>query len=264
MGVINLNYDGLKAAPDFLFQSLAEGLESDGCVVLRGYPFDLTNPEAAGRQLLGLAAKLGAPVPQDSAGKLVWDIKVNPAAAGKVATFSEHSCEACLHTDNQYSNYPEDYMVMLSIRQARCGGGQSNLLALEDILASLRATAEGRRCLQILLTRDYPFVVPTVFNRKPGGALEFVFGRILTENGIRYRADTLQKGLDANPAFKTADRVLAFDFLTRLIENSPGRLAFHLEEGSAIFINNTTMLHGRGAFTDSSRHLLRVRMKRLD
>jgi len=35
-----------------------------------------------------------------------------------------------------------------------------------------------------------------------------------------------------------------------------------LQPKDLIFINNKTMLHGRGQFTDADRHLLRIRMNK--
>lgn len=233
-------------------------LSSKGYLVIRNFRVPLNDIEECKKVLLNLTANLGTPISHDANGALVWDIKSRDTSNGGVITYSEHSHEAELHTDSQYSKEPEHAFGLLTLKKASCGGGESFLLSLNDILQELRALPDGEQIERVLRETDYPFIVPRVF-KKTNEDIEFNFGPILSDGIIRFRVDTLEKALAARPDFCSADQIFAYNELKQIILNSSSISRFFLQERDLIFINNRTMLHGRSEFNDKDRHLLRVR-----
>lgn len=246
-----------------LAQSVNIALNGVGWILIPDYEPTLEGA-ALEKAYLALCEEIGQPIGHDRAGTIIWDIKSRGAGGdgNKVITYSEHNHEADLHTDSQYSEYPEDYFGLLTLRKARCGGGESYLLSLEDLLEELASTAAGREAIEVLRTTNYPFIVPNVFRKETGDGPEFNFGPVLRDGEIRFRIDTFEKALVAAPNLCTPRQLSAFTLLKELVRSSPSTKTFFLEDRDLIFINNKTMLHGRGSFTDSERHLLRIRMNK--
>lgn len=246
-----------------LARRVSTALEGVGWILLPDYEPKLKGTALADAYL-SLCKEIGRPIGHDREGTIIWDIKSRSAGSdgNKVITYSEHNHEADLHTDSQYSEYPEDYFGLLTLHKARCGGGESYLLSLDDLLKELSSTAAGREAIDVLQTTNYPFIVPNVFRKKTGDEPEFNFGPILREGEIRFRIDTFEKALAAAPDLCTPRQLSAFNVLKEHIRSSPSMKTFFLEDRDLIFINNKTMLHGRGSFTDSDRHLLRIRMNK--
>lgn len=248
-----------------LAQKINEALEKVGWILVSDYEAGLEG-KALEQAYLSLCKEIGMPIGHDREGTIIWDIKSRGTGGdeNKVITYSEHNHEADLHTDSQYSEYPEDYFGLLTLHKARCGGGESYLLSLEDLLQELAVTVAGLEAIEVLRTTNYPFIVPNVFRKKSGEDPEFNFGPILRDGEIRFRIDTFEKALTAAPNLCTPRQLSAFNFLKEHIRNSPSMKTFFLEDRDLIFINNKTMLHGRGSFTDANRHLLRIRMNKHD
>jgi alpha-ketoglutarate-dependent taurine dioxygenase len=251
---------------DDQYSSLAETIRSElegpGYVVVRNFNIDPDNLEDCRSKYLDLAGKVGTPVAHDTNNSIIWDIRVNPGSKSFVKTYSEHSHEAEMHTDSQYSSYPEDYFGLLTLKPADCGGGESYLLGLDQVLESLREQSDATRLEHTLRHTDFPFIVPNVFKKNSSVEFEFNFGPVLRNNEIRFRVDTFEKALKACPDLCTEEQVSAFEVLKNIILKNSKILAFHLQARDLIFINNKTMLHGRSEFKDQSRHLLRIRLNR--
>jgi alpha-ketoglutarate-dependent taurine dioxygenase len=251
----------LKKSP--LAQRISNALNGVGWVLIPDFEPTLAG-EALAQAYLTLCEEIGQPIGHDRQGTIIWDIKARGAGGddNKVITYSEHNHEADLHTDSQYSEYPEDYFGLLTLRKARCGGGESYLLSLDDLLKELASTTAGREAIEVLRTTNYPFIVPNVFRKRAGDDPEFNFGPVLRNGEIRFRIDTFEKALAAAPNLCTPRQLSAFNLLKQCIRSSASMKTFFLEDRDLIFINNKTMLHGRGSFTDADRHLLRIRMNK--
>jgi len=248
-----------------LVQSVKDMLDTKGWWLLKGYPVDTKSVKDLEKELTQICSAIGKPVAHDAEGAIVWNIKAAATAKGSVITYSQHSHEADLHTDSQYSDYPEDYFSLLTLEKAKCGGGQSYILTLEDIIDELHQTADGREAYTVLSTTYFPFIVPNVFKKnKESDVPEIVFGKIITnDNEIRFRVDTIQKALEHDPSFCTKEQIKAFSILVKLVRETRRTIKFHLEKGDLVIINNKKTLHGRSSFTDADRHLLRVRMNKI-
>lgn len=255
--------DSVNTSEKDLPETIASALETTGWFLLTNFCPDLSG-EALNDAYLSLCAKVGVPIGHDRQGTLIWDIKSRDANKGPnaVVTYSEHNHEADLHTDSQYSSYPEDYFTLLSLKRASCGGGESSLLSLEDILAEMQETSAGREALSVLSSTDYPFIIPNVFRKNKQEGVEINFGPVFNNGQIRFRIDTMEKALAHDPSLCTERQLNSFNFLKNLVRNTTRINRFFLNDRDLIFINNKTMLHGRGSFTDSERHLLRIRMNK--
>ena len=255
--------DSVSTSEKDLPKTIASALETTGWFLLTNFCPDLSG-EALNDAYLSLCAKVGVPIGHDRKGTLIWDIKSRDANKGPnaVVTYSEHNHEADLHTDSQYSNHPEDYFTLLTLKRANCDGGESSLLSLEDILAEMQETSAGREALSMLSSTDYPFIIPNVFRKNKQGEVEINFGPVFNNGQIRFRIDTMEKALAHDPSLCTDDQLSAFNFLKYLVRNTTRTRRFFLEDRDLIFIKKKTMLHGRGSFTDNERHLLRIRMNK--
>lgn len=240
---------------------IKENLKSRGCILVKNFDVNAESIEECYKKFIQISELVGQPIGHDSSGKIIWDIKSNPKSDSFVKTYSEHSHEAELHTDSQYSFYPEDYFGLLTLKKATCGGGISYLLSLEDVLETLRKLPDGKNIEFILRNTDYPFIVPNVF-KKSDKEVEFNYGPILRDNEIRFRIDTFEKALKFKGSNYTDEQINAYQVLKDVILNNPNTKEFYLEENDLIFINNKTMLHGRSMFSDANRHLLRIRMNK--
>ncbi|MEL7146544.1 MAG: TauD/TfdA family dioxygenase [Bacteroidota bacterium] len=257
-------YDFSETKGDYnhLSEVISRELDTIGYVIVKNFDADVMNKAECDEKFLKISQLIGNPIPHDNNNSIIWDIKANPASKGLVKTYSEHSHEAELHTDSQYSYYPEDYFGLLTLKKASCGGGISYLLSLQEILSELRDFDKDGSIEHTLRTKDFPFIVPDVFKKKSGENKEFNFGPILRDNEIRFRVDTFEKAIQERPDLCAPEQIQAYKALKSIIINSAAMRKFFLNEHDLIFINNKTMLHGRSQFTDNTRHLLRIRLNK--
>ena len=237
-------------------------LETVGYILIKKFNIDTANIEDAKNKYLRISELIGKTISHDINNAIIWDIKSNLKSVNFIKTYSEHKHEADLHTDSQYSEYPEDYFGLLTLKKAACGGGLSYLLTLNDVLNELRTLPNSIRIEKTLRDTDFPFIVPNVFKKNKSKELEYNFGPILKDNEIRFRVDTFEKSLIQNPNLCTKEQLFAYNELKKIILNNRNTKKFHLNEKDLIFINNKTMLHGRSEFIDNDRHLLRIRMNK--
>lgn len=211
--------------------------------------------------LFGITLSMGSPTATDRIDrKIIWDIKARNTEY--VATFSEHSDEADFHTDTQYFPEPERYLMLYFITPAACGGGVSSLRDARCIAEGLSQTEEGRWALEFLKQQAVPFRIPTTFTtNRSSAAVEVTFAKIFGARPmIRYRTDTLERGLAAYPEYDTPEVRKALALFRQEIDRPERMLEKYLDADALIVINNHEILHGRGAFTDTNRHVLRIRI----
>jgi alpha-ketoglutarate-dependent taurine dioxygenase len=259
-----LNYSKLEsnASISEMAQLAKASLANDGYIIIRNFGKDTDDFDELKTKFRKICEEIGEPVPHDSRNTIVWDIKSNPESISFIKTYSEHNHEAELHTDSQYSYYPEDFFGLLTLKKANCGGGMSYLLSLNDILTSIRSDDNNQSLEETLRNEKFPFIVPNIFKKDSSEGREYNFGPILAPDEIRFRVDTFEKAIAENPEFCTPKQIEAYQMLKSMILNSDKIKRFYLEDRDLLFINNKTMLHGRSSFTDSNRHLLRIRMNK--
>jgi len=245
-----------------MYTRIKNDLDTIGYIVITNTDIEVDDMERCNSFFVETSEAIGEPQGHDANGKIIWDIKSNASSKSFIKTYSEHNHEAQLHTDSQYSFYPEDYFGLLTLKKAECGGGISYLLSLEDILTELRQLPNGEEIIDTLSNTSYPFIVPNVFKQDDSLESEFNYGPILRENEIRFRIDTFEKALLKLDGYCSEKQLEAYQALKKIALESKNTKSFFLEEKDLIYINNKTMLHGRGQFTDNNRHLLRIRMNK--
>ena len=257
-----------EAAPGLsaLAEAIRDRLEtSHSGVLIRRAHLGHRDLDTRRRLLYALAVCMGTPTATDRIDrKVVWDIKVRPemVRTGSASTFSEHADEADFHTDTQYFPTPERYMLLYFARAAACGGGRSSLRDVRCVREALAASEEGRWALDLLSRRALPFRIPATFTSTGSrDAVEVTFATVFGERpSIRFRTDTLRRGLHACPEHDTPDVRRALAILQAELDNPARRLETFMESDSLLAINNHEALHGRGAFADPERHALRIRI----
>lgn len=258
------NFSDLMSESDDLGSKIYNEISKHGYLLIRGANFEVTERDTHKQKLLDFCKLLGSPILHNSMpNSYVWDIKPVKDTKSNFVTHSELASEAELHTDSAFADNPEDYFCLYSIKKADCNGGESLLLSKEDLLLELRKTEEGMKAEEQFRTKKFPFAVPSIF--KEGHKLQnenlFVKDYILSGDSIRFRIDVIEKSLNFAPQLIDADQRKALDHLQNILEHSNGVKRLMLEVGDLIIINNKTMLHGRTAFKDPERHLLRVRIR---
>jgi hypothetical protein len=213
-------------------------LAEDGFVVVNdaGFTDGAEVDEAA---VVRIAEAFGKPSTRDG-GRAVWPIR--PVSDRTDATFSLRAGAARLHTDAAYRDAPEDLVVMFCVRPA-ADGGATELLHGRHAAAGLDvATTEALRRTQ------WFWRPPAVF----GGAVAGPYA-VLSESGMRWRWDNLDLPARLTPT--------AASFRDH-VDGHPATIVHRMVTDQVLVFDNTQMLHGRTAFSDPRRLLLRVRLWR--
>lgn len=246
---------------------LREKLDNDHSLMLinRTWIDDLDLDQRAAL-LFSLSMQMGSPTPTDQVDKkVVWDIRTrgNNLPAGHVPTFSEHADEACLHTDTQYYQSPERFMLLYYNQPAQCGGGLSYCRDITCIKDEMSKTNEGRWALDFLENEEMPFRIPMTFTSDGSQTAEEVtFAPILANKPhVRYRKDTLERGFKLHPEKDTADVRKALDIFTKELFKPEHTITALVQRDQLLALNNHECLHGRSEFSDPERHAFRIRIK---
>lgn len=216
--------------------------------------------------LYAIALSLGFPTSTDQRTRRVaWDIRARAGEAGKnrFVTFSERVGGADMHTDSSFYPMPEEQFLLYVVQAARCGGGASLLIDVDDIHAELQRSAAGRAAFALLSEAQVPFRVPSVYaasEEQVEVELAPVFARHGEALAIRWRYDAILKGLAARPALDTPPLRAALAQLNALIEHDAPRFCRQLPDDTLLWADNRRTLHGRAAYTDPARHLIRIRI----
>jgi hypothetical protein len=248
---------------------LIEGLRGLGAhgVVLNHLGLKDLPEERRNAALYAITLMLGYPTSTDQrTGRVAWNVKARPVEAGdRFTTFSERVGSADMHTDSSFYPMPEEQFILYVVHAARCGGGQSLIVDGEDIHAALQETEAGRAAFDMLSTTPVPFQVPAIY--AAGDAVEVhlatVFGpprRAGARFTMRWRHDSIQKGLAARPDLGTPALRAAIDTMHDVVERRAARFEDHLPDDTLMLIDNHHTLHGRTTYADEPRHLIRIRI----
>ncbi|GGU65309.1 hypothetical protein GCM10010211_33030 [Streptomyces albospinus] len=231
-------------------------------IVIRKMHLDHLDVDDRGVLLYCLAVGMGYPTGTDPRQKqVVWPVTARAKSGEYFATYSELDSEAEYHTDAQYYPDPERYFLLYAVRAARCGGGENKVRANAHITEFLSETPEGRRAMKVLQALHVPFRIPSVYTDS-GEAQEkrYTFAPILGEqNTLRWRKDTVEKGLAELPEYDHPDLRDALEMLESALAEAPHEVRLTLEDDSFLVVDNHRAVHARTAFTDHDRHLLRIR-----
>jgi hypothetical protein len=219
--------------------------------------------------LYAIALCLGFPTSTDQRTRRVaWDVRAKPQPAGAQArfvTFSERTGSADMHTDSSFYPMPEEQFLLYVVSAARCNGGASLLIDVEDIEEQLLRSEAGRAAFALLLDTPLPFRVPSVYSAGDNQVELFmapVFRR--TEPGavltMRWRYDSIVKGLAARPSLSSPALLAALELVNQVVEQHAPRFQRQLPSDTLLWADNHRTLHGRGDYSDADRHLIRIRI----
>jgi alpha-ketoglutarate-dependent taurine dioxygenase len=212
--------------------------------------------------LLALASRLGEPSPPGSdavadvgnqaVGTRVPDPAVRPAGP---------DLEAEPHTDSALVPDPERYFLLYAVRAPRCGGAVRFLRDGRRVLARLAETAAGRDAVATLREVPLPMRVPKSL-RGPGHTDEqgYYLAPVLGPGERwRWRRDKVEAGLAARPEHRTARVLAALEQVDRVLADPAEEIRLPIPDDALLLVDNHLTLHGRTGFTDTARHLLRIR-----
>jgi alpha-ketoglutarate-dependent taurine dioxygenase len=222
--------------------------------------------------LYAIALTQGYPTSTDQRTRRVaWDVRARAGAGASAApaaeqarfvTFSERVGGADMHTDSSFYPMPEEQFMLYVVSAARCNGGASLLIDIEDIVAELNKTAAGREAYALLCTHPVPFRVPSVYAACEQ-QLEYHLAPVFTLEGglaMRWRYDSIVKGLAARPDLASPQLAAALELLNDIIEQRAPRFDRCLPDDTLLWADNHRTLHGRANYTDPQRHLIRIRI----
>jgi hypothetical protein len=250
------------------------GLRTNG-TVLYGLGLEGLPEERRNAALYALTLMLGYPTSTDQrTGRVAWDVRARPVEEGgrRFTTFSERVGRADMHTDSSFYPMPEEQFVLYVVNAARCNGGHSLLIDAEDIHTALQRTPEGRAAFELLSTTPVPFRVPAVYAAGDDNVEVFVapvFGPTKIKRSgsrpgprftMRWRYDSIVKGLDARPDLDTPALRDAVELMNEAAESGADRFCEQLPTDTLMLVDNHHMLHGRTTYTDENRHLIRIRI----
>ncbi len=201
-----------------------EDLLRDGLVVAPG---PVVSASEGAAWLTDLIGGWGRAHGHDAAGRVVWDVQVDPAGQARSQGMDEFS----LHTDASFEDPPPRYVGLLVIRRDALGGGLSQWVSTAEVLERVSGAC------RVGLREQHYLSVPSEFSKGLAG----IHGPLLCGLDLmRYRREIADV-----PEFTSA------------LEGR--REVRDLPEGSLLLLDNWRYLHGRTAIRDESRHLLRVR-----
>jgi len=212
--------------------------------------------------LYAIALTQGFPTSTDQrTHRVAWDVRARQGVQSKFVTFSERTGNADMHTDSSFYPMPEEQFLLYVVSSARCNGGESLLIDVEDIVAELERTEEGRAAYALLRTAQVPFRVPSVYAAQDD-QIELFYAPVFQEDGLamRWRYDSIEKGLAARPDLATPELVTALRLLNGIVEEHAPRFVRQLPDDTLLWADNHRTLHGRAMYSDPGRHLIRIRV----
>lgn len=230
-------------------------------LLIRQFPLGASTEDAKSL-MLEFCSSLGVPTATDpERGTIIWEVTPRKhLPSNHSPTITENAIFADLHTDSSYMPQPEQFVSFMMLHPAEDGGGETFYVDGEAAIKWLEQSAHGSATLRILRETKYLFRVPTSFTRLQSDLTpEWVEAPLLADVPlIRYRRDSLQEGFEAAPErFSDAEKLAAWAFGDAL-QSLPQERRY-LERGDLLILNNHRLLHGRTAFSDLSRLMLRCR-----
>lgn len=128
----------------------------------------------------------------------------------------------------------------------------------------LAETPDGRAAIEALDGTRLPTRIPRWYRGMHGGPMAngYSFEPILSlseEPMWRWRPDKVEQGLQRHPECTTPEIRKALDTVNRLLVDPADEFRHVLPTDAIVIINNHLGFHGRTAYTDSERHLLRIK-----
>jgi hypothetical protein len=209
-----------------------------------------------------LAVLLGDPTANIPFDNVLWDVKNKGDEKSGHTSFSENERKAGYHTDSASLPVPEHFFFLYAVRAANCGGGISLLRDGRILKKQLEQTSKGREAVRVLSETALPKRIPEAFKRYADLADDGNFYAPVVsdqEPMWRWRKNGLRRGLASNPEYDTPEVRQALATVSDLLDSAPDEIRAVIPTDGILIVNNHITLHGRTAFTDPERHLLRLR-----
>jgi hypothetical protein len=141
-----------------------------------------------------------------------------------------------MHTDSSFYPMPEEQFMLYVVSAARCNGGASLLIDIEDIVAELQKTAAGRDAYRLLSSEPVPFRVPSLYAADEQ-QVEYHLAPVFRNDGgvsMRWRYDSIVKGLAERPDLNTPALAAAIALLNDIIEERAPRFDRRLPDDTLL------------------------------
>ncbi len=203
---------------------------------------------------------LARPIEQNVQGTLLYDVRDTGQDVRYGARFSVTNAESSFHTDNSFGSGVADYVGLLCIQSAKCGG-LSQIVSGYSVHNELLARHPD--ALELLYQ---PWHIDRRGGVRPGDE-PTVQHPILSWDGrglmYRYLRYWIESGHEKIGQPLSAAQRNALDALDDTAHDPALRVEFALSPGELFFINNRWILHNRTAFEDHTepaerRHLVRL------
>jgi TfdA family taurine catabolism dioxygenase TauD len=237
----------LKAAYD-------EVRSGKGVVLIRGLPVDGTLEEFCAA-VWEVGRHFGAPLSQNAQGELVGHV-IDATADDPTPRMYRSNLELRPHNDITA-------MIALACWQKARSGGASVLVSGVTVHDEMRRRAPG---LLAPLYRGYHYhrlgeegagEEPTTPYRVP------VFANRNGQLSVRYQRAGIAAGHRARGVPLTAEDIAAFNLFDEVAKAPENRLAFYLERGEMLVINNYAVMHARSQFANHPEPERQRRLVRL-
>src|SRR5262245_54101232 len=251
------------AKTDFVFPSLGDRLadafeevkSGRGFVLLRGLPLDGMSFERFMAAVWGIGTYFGDPISQNAQGELIGHV-IDATAEDATPRMYRSNLELRLHND-------VTAMVALACWHRSQSGGVTMLASARTIRDEIERRAQ--HLLEPLyrgfhyhrLGEEGPDEEPVTAYRMP------VFAVVNGQLSCRYQRAGLAAGHRARGVPLTDVELEALDLFDEVARSPANRLAFQLERGDMLVLNNYAVLHARTKFTEfpepeHRRHLVRL------
>jgi hypothetical protein len=211
--------------------------------------------------IFALAVLLGDPTANIPFDQVLWDVKNRGDESSGHTSFSENDLKAGYHTDNGALPIPERFFLLYAVHAAECGGGVSLVRDGRVVKSQLEETPEGHAAVRLLTDMELPRRIPKAFRKYADVAPDgYLYAPVLAEKPMwRWRMNGIRRGIAAHPEYQTPEVHHAIDAVIEQLTNGSGEIRLVIPTDGILIINNHITLHGRTAFTDPARHLLRLR-----
>lgn len=225
------------------FEDLNRSLESQGWAIAQSAFFggSVRNAVAKIGNFLGDIRNLGEPKP-------IWEVKVR----GTEGSFSETNAAGYYHTDCQYAQPTPRYLV-LGCQIPAIDGGDTKLINFNARRIQLLMDELGASFRERLMSERWCWRVPNVLRRyvdyevsRPAPILAF-------DGKIRWKLSSL--------VTDTVEDQKCAEVFEDWLDNTEPDLLYRLQADEILVSDNHRTVHGRTAFGDAGRLMLRARVR---
>jgi alpha-ketoglutarate-dependent taurine dioxygenase len=210
--------------------------------------------------MCAFAALLGNVIANHPGEAVVWDVRDRGEDRARIGGHSKTNLAAGYHTDAGYLKMPPRFFLLYAMRAASCGGGESLLRDGRIVLNQLGESEAGRAAIAAL-SETLPRRIPKKFHLVADYADDgFQYSPVISDVPLwRWGKYNTSSALQANPRYATPQVWQGLETVADALVNGPEEFRPALPTDGVIVIDNHIAMHGRTAYADTNRHLLRIR-----